>query len=153
MREAFREALANSEAFIAQIPSRCKEKNEGHCLQTSKHFPGITFTPDDKQIKRKHDRPLYYTGYIRSSKMSSIQVDPGSALSIMPRRIMQHLEIPTHRLSATQTTIYGFNANRTRLMRKIKLKCQIEDLRSKWCVTWLMQKRLQPTPGTSVDSP
>ena len=48
----------------------------------------------------------------------------------MIRRVMQHLEIPTHRLSATQTTIYGFNTNGTRPMGKIKLKCQIRDLRS-----------------------
>ena len=68
--------------------------------------------------------------YIGSSEVSHIQVDSGSALSIMPRRVMQHLEIPTHRLSATQTIIYGFNANGTRPMGKIKLKCQIGDLRS-----------------------
>jgi len=47
----------------------------------------------------------------------------------MPRRVMQHLRIPTHRLSATQMTIYGFNANGTRLMGKIKLRCQIGDLK------------------------
>ena len=45
-------------------------------------------------------------------------------------RVMQHLGILTHRLSATQTTIYDFNANGTRPMGKIKLKCQIGDLRS-----------------------
>jgi len=47
-----------------------------------------------------------------------------------PARVMQHLRIPTHRLSATQTTIYGFNADGTRPMGKIKLKCQIGDLKS-----------------------
>jgi len=62
--------------------------------------------------------------------MSRIQVDPGSALSTMSRRVMQHLEIPTHRLNATQTTFYSFNANGTRPMGKIKLKYQIGDLRS-----------------------
>ena len=62
--------------------------------------------------------------------MNRIQVDPGSALSIMPRRVMQHLGIPTHRLSPTQTTIYGFNANQTRPMGKIKPKCQIGSLKS-----------------------
>jgi len=72
---------------------------------------------------------MYYTGYIRSSKVSRIQVDPGSALSIMPRRVL-HLGIPTHRLSATQTIIYGFKANGTCPMEKIKLRCQIGDLRS-----------------------
>ena len=70
------------------------------------------------------------SGYIGSFEVNCIQVDPGSALSIMPRRVMQHLGIPTNWLSATQTTIYGFNANGTRPMGKIKLKCQIGDLRS-----------------------
>jgi len=82
------------------------------------------------QRKEKHNRPLYYTGYIRSSEVSRIQVDPGPVLSIMPRRVMHHLEISAHRLSVTQTTIYGFNANGTRPMGKIKLKCQIRDLKS-----------------------
>jgi len=120
MREALREALADSESFIAQILAGRKEEDE-HCLQTSKCFSCITFTPEDVQIKGKHDRPLYYTGYIGPSEVSRIQVDPGSALSIMPRRVMQHLGISTHRLSATQTTIYVFNANGTRPMKKIKL--------------------------------
>ena len=82
------------------------------------------------QVKGKHDRPLYYIGFIGSSKVSHIQVDSGSALSIILQWVMQHLGIPTHQLSATQTTIYAFNANGTRPMRKIKLKCQIGDLKS-----------------------
>jgi len=48
----------------------------------------------------------------------------------MSHGVMQHMGIPTHQLSATQTTIYGFNANDTRPMEKIKLRCQIGDLRS-----------------------
>jgi len=48
----------------------------------------------------------------------------------MPRRVLQHLGIPAHRLSATQTTIYGFNANGSRPLGKIRLKCQIGDLKS-----------------------
>jgi len=53
------------------------------------------------QVKGKYDRPLYYTGYIGSSEVSHIQVDLGSVLSIMLRRVMQYLEIFTHRLSVT----------------------------------------------------
>ena len=60
-REALKEALTDSEAFIAQILARHKEEDEGYCLQTSKHFPCITFTPEDIQIRGKHDKPLYYT--------------------------------------------------------------------------------------------
>ena len=52
----------------------------------------ITFTPDDMLIKNpKHDRPLYFTGYIGSSQVDRIQVDPGFALSIIPLRLIQHL--------------------------------------------------------------
>jgi len=126
-REALQEALANAEVFITQVP---KEEDAEDCLHAFQSAPCITFTADDMQVKGKHDRPLYFTGYIGSSKVNCIQVDPGSALSIMPRRVMQHLGIPTHRLSPTQTTIYGFNANGTRPMGKIKLKCQIGSLKS-----------------------
>ena len=61
------EALIDSEAFIAQILAGHKKEDEGHCLQTSKQFPCITFTPDEMQIKEKHDKFMYYTKYIRSS--------------------------------------------------------------------------------------
>ena len=116
--------------FYNQIPAMCGEKDDRHCHHNSKQFSCITFTPEDMQVKRKHDRPLYYTGLIGSSKVNHIQVDPGSELSIMSRSVMQHLGIPTYRLSATQTTIYDFNANSMRPMGKIKLRCQIGELRS-----------------------
>jgi len=114
---------------MARIPAKPEEEDEKNCLHASRHVPCITFTPDDIQVKGNYNMPLCFTGYIRSSEMSCIQVDPRSILSIMPRRIMQHLGIPTHRLSTTQTTVYGFNANGMRPMRKIKFKCQIGDLR------------------------
>src|SRR3954470_3111854 len=86
--------------------------------------------PEDMQVQEKHDRPLYFTGYIGSTEITRIQVDLGSSLSIMPRRVMEHLSIPTHILSATDTNIFGFNANSTQPMGKIKLRCQIGDLKT-----------------------
>src|SRR4051812_9902454 len=101
-----------------------------HSLSIS-HVPtDIIFTLEDMQVQGKHDRPLYFIGYIGSMKITRIQVDPGSALSIMPSRVMEHLSIPTNRLSATNTNIFGFNANSSRPMGKIKLRCQIRDLKS-----------------------
>jgi len=82
-RDALREALADAEIFMTRILAICGKKDSNHCHHTSKQFPCITFTPEDMQVKQKHDRPLYYIGYIRSSEVSCIQVDPGSALSIM----------------------------------------------------------------------
>jgi len=59
-------------------------KDDEHCHQASRHSPRITLSLKDIQIKGEHDRPLYYTGYIWSSEVSCIQVDPGSTSSIMP---------------------------------------------------------------------
>jgi len=88
IRDALREALAEAEVFVTQIPAICAEEDDNHCHHTSKQFSCITFTPEDMQVKGKHDSPLYYTEYIGSSEVSRIQVDSGSMLSIMPHRIM-----------------------------------------------------------------
>ena len=82
------------------------------------------------QVQGRNARPLYITEYIGSTEITCIQVDPGSALSIMLRRVMEHLSIHAHILSATDTNIFGFNANSTRPMGKIKLCCQIGDLKT-----------------------
>src|SRR3954462_15430116 len=48
----------------------------------------------------------------------------------MPMPVMEHLSITAHRLSATDTNIFEFNANSTRPMGKIKHCCQIGDLKT-----------------------
>ena len=121
-REALREALADAEVFVTQLLID-STIDEPHSLSISCFPTDIIFTPEDMQVQGRHARPLYFTGYIGSIEITRIQVDPGSALSIMPRRVMEHLSIPAHRLSATDTNIFGFNANRTRPMGKIKLRC------------------------------
>ena len=96
LSKSTREALADAEVFMTKIPSELQDENKEDCLYASQNAPYITLMPDDMQVKGKHDRAMYFTGYIGSSKLSCIQVDLGSALSIMPRRVMQLLGIPTH---------------------------------------------------------
>src|SRR4051812_28721543 len=128
-REALREALADVEVFVTQLPIG-STIDEPHSLSVSCVPTDIVFNPEDMQVQGRHARPLYFTGYIGSTEITRIQVDPGSALSIMPRCVMEHLSIPAHRLSATDTYIFGFNANSTRPMEKIKLRFQIGDLKT-----------------------
>lgn len=80
------------------------------------------------KIQSMIDRCIFL-GYIGSVRVDRMQVDPGSALSIAPLRLIQHLGVPLNRLSATGTTIYGFNASGTRPLGKIRLKCQMGDLK------------------------
>ena len=79
----------------------------------------------------RHDMPLCYTGYIRSTDVERIQVVLGFALSIIPKRLLSFLGIPLSKLSTTTTTIYGFNAGSSHPLGKIRLRCQIGDLKSK----------------------
>ena len=71
-REALQKALANAEVFMTQVP---QEEDVEDCVHTSQNAPCITFTAEDMQVKGKHDRPLYFTGYIGSSEVNRIQVD------------------------------------------------------------------------------
>jgi len=42
---------------MAQIPAAPQEEDEEDCLHASQIVPCITFTPDNMQVKGKHDRP------------------------------------------------------------------------------------------------
>ena len=44
-RDALREALADAEVVIAQIPAMCREEDGRHWHHISKQFSCITFTP------------------------------------------------------------------------------------------------------------
>jgi len=133
-REALRDALANSESFLTHMPETPggdAQPSYSECHHTQSKVPAITFTEEDMLLKdNKHDRPLYYTGYIGSTSIERVQVDPGSALSIIPKRLLYFIGIPLYRLSATTTTIYDFNAGSSHPLEKIRLRCQIGSLKS-----------------------
>ena len=59
------------------------------CNHVQLKMPAITFTVEDMLLKdNKHDRPLYYTGYIGSTCIERIHVDPRSALNIISKRLL-----------------------------------------------------------------
>lgn len=89
-REALREAIAVAEVFETHVESK-QVPNDPESLQIFSNFAYIFFTPKDIQVRGKHDRLLYFTGYIGSMN-DHIQVDPGSALGIMPEGWSKALE-------------------------------------------------------------
>ena len=89
---------------MTQIPAIAKRKMTAIATTPRSSFPASPSPQKTCKLKKKHNRLQYYTGYIGSSEVSHIQFVLGSALSI---RVMHHLGIPNHRLSTTQTTIYG----------------------------------------------
>lgn len=63
----------------------------------------------------RHPKPLHYTGYIGSSQIDCIQIDPGC---------YEHLAEEILKVSGNSiTTIFGYNASSGKYSRKNKLKC------------------------------
>jgi len=133
-RETLRDALANSESFLTHMPDTPKDDTQPSCPECHHiqlKVPAITFTAEDMLLKdNKHDRPLYYIGYIGSMCIDRVHVDLGSALSVIPKRLLYFLSISLYRLSATTMTIYSFNSGSSHPLRKIRLRCQIGNLKS-----------------------
>lgn len=67
----------------------------------------------------KHNQPLYLSGYLADVKVQQIQVDPGSAVNVMPL----HSCPPRHSAQEihTKTLIQGYNAKAQKALGKIRL--------------------------------
>jgi len=70
----------------------------------------ITFTDEDMQLgSTDHNRPLYVTNMIGDKKINRILLDCGSAVNLLPLRVLQAIGITPNQLSPTLPTIQGFN--------------------------------------------
>ena len=67
-REVLRDALANSESFLIHMSEASEDDSQPlypECHHVQLKMPAITFTAEDMPLKdNKHDRPLYFTGYM-----------------------------------------------------------------------------------------
>ncbi|KAK4406412.1 hypothetical protein Sango_0647700 [Sesamum angolense] len=61
--------------------------NTDDCMST------ITFTDEDLLLRSKHhNRPLFVAGYVCEQKVNRILIDGGSAVNILPLRILKELD-------------------------------------------------------------
>lgn len=81
-RDALYEVLADLEMFLTQVPPLTNEKC--CCCHQVSSLPNITSSSKDMLVKNpNYERTLYYIGYIGSTQIERILINPGSALSIM----------------------------------------------------------------------
>ncbi|KAL0340287.1 UNVERIFIED_CONTAM: hypothetical protein Sradi_4545500 [Sesamum radiatum] len=89
----------------------------------------ITFTDEDLLLGFKpHNRPLFVAGYIREQKVNRILIDGGSAVNILPLRILKELEITIDELSNSRLMIQGFNQGGQRAVGIIRMQLTIENM-------------------------
>ncbi|KAL0406507.1 UNVERIFIED_CONTAM: hypothetical protein Slati_3964600 [Sesamum latifolium] len=89
----------------------------------------ITVTDEDLLLGSKpHNRPLFVAGYVREQKVNRILIDGGSAVNILPLRILKELRIPIDELSNSRLMIQGFNQGGQRAVGIIRLQLTMEDM-------------------------
>ncbi|XXG82673.1 hypothetical protein AAC387_Pa10g0573 [Persea americana] len=70
----------------------------------------IAFNKEDLLLgETKHNRPLYFTGYIKRMPIHKVQIDPGSALNLISTTVLEELGIPPSKLSHTSVSIFGYD--------------------------------------------
>ncbi|KAL0419166.1 UNVERIFIED_CONTAM: hypothetical protein Sradi_1330100 [Sesamum radiatum] len=97
--------------------------NTDDCMST------ITFTDEDLLLESKpHNRPLFVSGYVREQKVNRRLIDGGSAVNILPLRILKELEIPIDELSNSRLMIHGFNQGGQMAVGIIRMQLTMEDM-------------------------
>ncbi|KAL2497497.1 Retrotrans gag domain-containing protein [Abeliophyllum distichum] len=99
-RMALIAALIDLEAYQGKVLELIKSTTYQDCMAT------IMFNDDDLQLgSHLHNRSLYVSGYIRECKLHRIMIDYGSAVNIMPIKIMKKIGINVGDLSKSNIMI------------------------------------------------
>jgi hypothetical protein len=86
----------------------------------------IMFTDEDRLLgSRIHNRPLFVTGYIKEQLVNRILVDGGSAVNILPLKVLKDLGISLDQLSHSRLMIQGFNQDGQRLLVRSDSTCSL----------------------------
>ena len=113
-------ALTSSEEFyneVNQVEMRSSEPTFSEC------FALITFMDDYLQPGLiKHNRPLFISGYLNGLEITRIMIDGGSAVNLLPLRMLKRLAIAIHRLAPSNLLIQGFNKSRQRSPGIVRLE-------------------------------
>ncbi|KAJ8620217.1 hypothetical protein MRB53_028746 [Persea americana] len=131
----------------SKTSSKGEKKEAGgpctECLSVQKAGSAtFAFNKEDLLLgETKHNRPLYFTGYIKEMSIHRVQIDPGSALNLIFTTALEELGIPPSKLSHTSVSIFGFAGSAQRPIGEIKFKLQIDYLISE-CIKFVSNNYL-----------
>ncbi|KAK4390373.1 Transposon Ty3-G Gag-Pol polyprotein [Sesamum angolense] len=77
---------------------------------------------------KPNNRHLFVAGYVREQKVNRILIDGGSAVNILPLRILKELGIPIDELSNSRLMIQDFNQGEQRAVGVIRMQLTMEDM-------------------------
>ncbi|KAJ8644136.1 hypothetical protein MRB53_005884 [Persea americana] len=118
----------------SKTSSKGEKKEAGgpctECLSVQKAASAtIAFNKEDLLLgETKHNRPLYFTGYIKEMLIHRVQIDLGSALNLISTSALEELGILPSKLSHTSVSIFGYDGSAQRPIGKIRFRLLIGDL-------------------------
>jgi len=125
LRQSLIYALSNPEDFSDEVQGETtnRGKKRQSSNSTEQCLTVVTFDDSDFQAETAdHNRPLFITGKIGGEEVYRVMVDGGSAINLMPKRMLAQLGIRVSRLQPSHYIIQGFNQNEQRPLGKIRLK-------------------------------
>ncbi|KAG9458313.1 hypothetical protein H6P81_002821 [Aristolochia fimbriata] len=95
------------------------------------HSISISFKEADMLLGEKsHNRPLFVSGAIKDRWINRILLDSGSAVNILPIRILKNVGLVANDFQASSLMIQGFNQEGQRALGMNKLELLIGDMTS-----------------------
>ncbi|KAL4201711.1 hypothetical protein AMTRI_Chr02g217520 [Amborella trichopoda] len=89
----------------------------------------VTFSDDDLHLSEKfHNHPLFVTGELHAHPISQIMLDGGSAVNLIPRRVLTRIGLGPEDLTPTTLTVQGFNQSGEKPTSTIRLHLKSGDL-------------------------
>ncbi|KAL0449433.1 UNVERIFIED_CONTAM: hypothetical protein Slati_1499700 [Sesamum latifolium] len=82
----------------------------------------------DSLLEKKDSSNNNESGYAREQKVNKILIDGGSAVNILPLRILKKLEIPMDELLNSRLMIQGFNQGGQRAIGVIRTELLMDDM-------------------------
>ena len=104
-----------------------KKKTERSCIEclSIQKVASATIAYDKEDLllgETKHNRPLYFTWYIKKTPIQRVQIDPGSALNLISTSAIEELGIPPSKLSHIFVSISGYDGRTQRPTGKIRFR-------------------------------
>jgi len=130
LRQALIQALMYPDDYKDQVnPIEVDEVLSSPLNRCATCMACITFTDEDMQLgSTDHNRSLYVIGMIRDKRINRILLDCGSAVNLLPLRVLRAMGITPNQLSPTLLTTKGFNQVGQKSLGIVALKVELDNL-------------------------
>lgn len=126
LRHSLIQALSYPDQYMPEVHQ--VETEESQIDEFAQCLACISFSEEDAIPEdRLHNRPLYMKGSVGDICITRIFIDCGSAVNLLPLRVLTQLGYSISQLSPSHLKIQGFNQSGQRSLGVIHLKVELGE--------------------------